>query len=76
MNKKIRFEITSSGEIKVKTIGMNDEQCLNYVEMIEHLLDAKTINSSYTEEFIQAQQLQRHNEVVQENEKIKGDLMK
>lgn len=75
MEKKIRLEITASGEIRAKTIGMNDEECLDYVEILESLLDAETVDSEYTEEFLLAQQLQyqKQQTPVQEQMEIKGD---
>ncbi len=75
MEKKIRLEITASGEIRAKTIGMNDEECLDYVEILESLLDAETVDSEYTEEFLLAQQLQyqKQQTQVEEQMEIKGD---
>lgn len=75
MEKKIRLEINASGEIRAKTIGMNDEECLDYVAILENLLDAETVDSEYTEEFLQAQQLQYQEEQtqVEQQTEIKGD---
>lgn len=75
MNKKIRFEITADGEIHVKTFGMDDASCLDYIEVFERLLDAETIDSDYTQEFIDAQIIQKddtHIDVEQDIE-VKGD---
>ncbi|MEI3612348.1 DUF2997 domain-containing protein [Pseudogracilibacillus sp. SO30301A] len=75
MEKKIRLEITATGEIRAKTIGMNDEECLDYVEILESLLDAETVDSKYTEEFLLAQQLQYQEEQtpVEQQMEVKGD---
>ena len=32
-------------ELRAKTIGMNDEECLDYVEILENLLDEETVDS-------------------------------
>jgi|GEM_PF-845442 len=75
MSKKIRFEITASGEIKAKTIGMNDEECLDYVEILEKLLDAETVDSEFTEEYLEARLHHRTEEFVEEKQqtKLKGE---
>ncbi|AST90917.1 MULTISPECIES: DUF2997 domain-containing protein [Sutcliffiella] len=61
MSKKIKFEITPTGEIRVKTIGMKGEECLNYVELIERLADATTVDSSFTEEYYETKVEQQEN---------------
>ncbi|WP_102026761.1 DUF2997 domain-containing protein [Salirhabdus sp. Marseille-P4669] len=53
MSKQIRFEITPSGEIRAKTIGMKGEECLNYVDVIEKLVDAQAVDSEFTEEYFE-----------------------
>ncbi|MBC5635673.1 DUF2997 domain-containing protein [Ornithinibacillus sp. BX22] len=65
MSKKIKFEITPTGEIRVKTLGMKGEECLSYVELMERLADATSIDSDFTEEYyetniIQEQQIRQH----------------
>lgn len=75
MNKKIRFEITSDGKIFAKTIGMDDERCLDYIEVMERILNAETIDSEYTDEFLYAQEKVDQTEQITEEEQIrlKGD---
>lgn len=75
MKKKIRLEITAAGEIRAKTIGMNDEQCLDYVEILEEILDAETTDSTFTEEFLKAQQHQYQEEQteVKQQTEVKGE---
>lgn len=73
MDKKIRFEITADGEIHVKTLGMNDETCLDYVEVFERILDAETVDSSYTEEFLEAQIKETHHHTIEEDIEVKGE---
>lgn len=75
MSKKVRFEITADGEIHVKTLGMDDASCLDYVEVFERILEAETIDSSYTQEFLDAQIIQtEHQHIdVQQDVHLKGD---
>lgn len=71
MDKKIRFEITSDGKIYAKTIGMDDESCLDYVEIMENILDAKAVDSSYTEEFLLAQNKETSKEHIAEKQRLR-----
>lgn len=75
MNKKIKIEIRPDGHVIAKTIGMNDISCLDYIEVLERVVDAKTIDSSYTEEFLQAnQQHISHQELTKLKKlQVKGD---
>lgn len=75
MDKRIRFEITSDGKVYAKTLGMDDETCLDYVEILEDLLDAKVVDSNYTEEFLQAQQKEINEEQLKEQQRLnlRGD---
>lgn len=69
LHKKIRIEITPSGEIRAKTLGMTGEECLDYVEVIEQLLDAKSVDSEFTEEFLE----HRIKQQVKETQQIKRE---
>lgn len=51
MSKKIRIEITPNGEIRAKTLGIKGEECLDYVDLMEYLTDAVSIDSTFTEEY-------------------------
>lgn len=75
MTKKIRFEITRDGEIRAKTIGMDDTSCMAYIDVLEEILDAETVDSAYTEEFLKAQNIQTDEENLdlEEDLEIKGD---
>ncbi|KPB03422.1 DUF2997 domain-containing protein [Bacillus sp. CHD6a] len=51
MPKKIIIEITQDGKILAETLGVKGKECLTYITLLEELLEAETIDSSYTEEF-------------------------
>lgn len=70
MSKRIRIEINKNGDIQMKTLGMQGEECLDYVEVAERLLDAVAIDSSFTEEYYQTVEVQQ---VLREQNKIKGE---
>ena len=69
MDKKIRFEISPNGEIRAKTLGMHGVECMDYVELIEQLLDAKAVDSQFTEEYAQTEIQHR----VQQYRNLKGE---
>jgi len=62
MSKKIRIEITPAGEIHAKTLGMNDEECLDYIDIVEQITDSVTVDSEFTEEYLRAQSRQQINQ--------------
>lgn len=53
---RIRIEINEDGTINVKTLGIKGEACLQYVEIMERLLDAEAVDSAFTEEYNQTAQ--------------------
>lgn len=75
MKQQLRIEITDDGKINVKTIGMDDESCLDYVPLLEKVLDAETVHSEFTEEFLRAQQYTKNRAHIEEQQTInrKGD---
>ncbi|ONK22685.1 hypothetical protein BLX87_15040 [Bacillus sp. VT-16-64] len=54
-DKKLQIKITEDGQIFAETIGIKGKDCLEYIEMLEQLLDAETIDSNYTEEYYQTE---------------------
>lgn len=75
MKQQLRIEIADDGSIHVKTIGMDDERCLDYVPLLEKVLDAETVHSEFTEEFLRAQQYSKDHVNIEEQQTIhrKGD---
>ncbi|MBM7714640.1 DUF2997 domain-containing protein [Siminovitchia sp. FSL H7-0308] len=54
-DKKLQIKITEDGQVFAETIGIKGKDCLEYIEMLEQLLDAETIDSNYTEEYYQTE---------------------
>lgn len=52
-DKKIQIKITEDGEVRAETIGIKGKDCLEYIKLLEELLDAETVDSNYTEEYFQ-----------------------
>ncbi|UTR13185.1 DUF2997 domain-containing protein [Salipaludibacillus sp. LMS25] len=69
-NKKLRIEITPDGKINAKTLGMTGDECLQYVTLLENLLDAEAIDSEFTEDYYQTTSIQQP---VMEKRIVKGE---
>lgn len=48
---KIVVKIQVNGEIQVETLGIKGEACLDVIDLMEQLLQAETVDSSFTEEY-------------------------
>lgn len=48
---RIVVRIAPDGAIHAETEGIKGEACLDYIEALEDLLDAQTINSDFTDEY-------------------------
>lgn len=64
--KQIRVQIFPDGQIKADVIGIKGKSCTDYIEILEQLLDAETIDSEYTEEYYETEQV----EVQQQNTNV------
>lgn len=56
--KEVIITISESGEIAAETIGVKGEACLDYIEVLESLLGAETIDSNLTDEYYESAQEQ------------------
>lgn len=55
--KQIRVQIFPDGQIKADVIGIKGKSCTDYIEILEQLLDAETIDSEYTDEYYETEQV-------------------
>ncbi len=66
MAKKLRVRIYPDGRIDAVTKGIKGKKCTDYIGLIEKLLNAKTVDSAYTEEYYETEQISvRQTEQVQ-----------
>lgn len=49
--KKIQVRIFPDGKIESKTVGIKGDNCLDYVKIIEKITNARTTDSSFTDEY-------------------------
>ncbi|WP_055107115.1 DUF2997 domain-containing protein [Paenibacillus ihumii] len=67
--KQIRVRIFTDGRIKADVMGAKGKACTDYIEVLEQLLDAETIDSDYTAEYYETEPLEvgqpnlNHNEI-------------
>jgi len=52
--RRIVVTVTAQGTISAKTVGFTDDSCLDYIAVLEDLLEARTVESAYTEEYARA----------------------
>jgi len=51
MKKQITIRLLPSGKIEAKTSGIYGKKCLDYIVMLEKMLQARTDAASYTEDY-------------------------
>ncbi len=51
MSKSLIVKICPDGKIEAKVEGFKGNECCKYINILEELLDAETVDSEYTEEF-------------------------
>lgn len=49
--RQIIVRIGSDGSIHAETMGIQGEACLDYVEILEELLEAQSVTSSFTPDY-------------------------
>jgi len=55
MKKQLQVRIYPDGKIDAKTLEIKGEACMDYIKIMEELLQARTVESAYTEEYYQAE---------------------
>lgn len=53
--KQIRVQIFADGQIKADVIGVKGKACMDYIDLLEQLLDAETVDSEYTAEYYETE---------------------
>ncbi|MBP1906555.1 hypothetical protein J2Z32_003217 [Paenibacillus turicensis] len=57
MAKKIQIQIFPDGQIKAEVMGVKGKGCMDYLEVLEQLLDAEIVDSEYTAEYYETEQV-------------------
>lgn len=56
-SKQIRVRIFPDGQIKADVIGVKGKSCTDYIDILEQLLDAETVDSEYTAEYYETEEI-------------------
>lgn len=51
INKKVQIRIYPNGSVESKTLNIKGKNCEKYIEILEKLTEAKTVNSEFTSEY-------------------------
>lgn len=57
MTKRIRIEIGIDGNIKAETIGIYGPKCIDYVSVLEDLLEAQAIHSNFNDDYTKNEEI-------------------
>ena len=68
MNKKIQIQIFPDGTIQAEAQGIKGKRCTDYIKILEEILEAKTVDSDYTPEYYQSDDIKV---ITKENQRIK-----
>ena len=55
--KKIQIRVFKDGHIESKTVGIKGKSCQKYITEVENLTNAQTIDSSYTSEYYENEEI-------------------
>jgi hypothetical protein len=51
MTKRLRIYLHPDGRIEAETVGIKGKACVEYIDLLEQMLDAVTVESSYTADY-------------------------
>lgn len=69
MKKQLQVRIFPDGKIDAKTLGIKGERCMDYMKLLEQLLDAQIVESTFTDEYYQSQMQEVSESIAQKTKK-------
>jgi len=57
MKKRIKIEIFSDGTIQAETHGIKGKKCMDYIKILEEILEAETVDSDHTPEYFEKENI-------------------
>lgn len=57
MTKQIKIQIYPDGRIQADIAGVKGKKCTDYIRILEEILDAEAVDSSYTAEYYQTEEV-------------------
>lgn len=58
MSKQLKIQIFQDGQIQAEVLGIKGKKCTDYISILEELLEAETIDSDYTSEYYETEELE------------------
>lgn len=55
MSKKLKIKLLPNGEIQMETIGIKGKKCLDYIEVLKKLVDAKITDTQFSQEYYETE---------------------
>lgn len=68
MKKTVKIEIFSDGTIQAETKGIKGKKCMDYMRILEEILEAETVDSNHTPEYFEKENIQKRNIEKQKNQ--------
>ncbi|GAB6056534.1 DUF2997 domain-containing protein [Methanobacterium movens] len=62
MGKKINIRIYPDGRVQADVEGIKGKSCTDYIKILEEILNAETVDSEYTSEYYESENLILENE--------------
>ena len=59
----MKIKLLPNGEIQMETIGVKGKKCLDYVEMLKFLADARVEKQEFTQEYYEQEELEYNQDV-------------
>ncbi len=63
VKKQLKIKLLPNGEIQMQTVGVKGKKCLDYVEMLKILADARIEKQELTNEYYEEEEVTYNNEV-------------
>jgi len=51
MVRRIRIDVSPDGNVKAETLGILGQKCLDYVSVLEDMLEAEAVQSSFNSDY-------------------------
>ncbi|WP_043930621.1 DUF2997 domain-containing protein [Bacillus sp. EB01] len=58
MPKQLKVQIFSDGQIQAEVLGIKGKKCTDYIKILEELLEAEVVDSEYTSEYYEKEQVE------------------
>lgn len=61
--KQLKIKLLPNGEIQMQTVGIRGKKCLDYVEMLKLLADARIEKQEFTSEYYEEEEIAYNNDI-------------